>query len=219
MKESAHDHWLGFDLGGTKMFAVVFDGSMQVVGRFRQKTHGQRGKDEGVPRVLWCIEQSLATAGLEAGRLAGIGIGCPGVVDWRDGILVDAPNLGWSNVRLAAAVEEHFGVPARLVNDVDAGTYGEFRQGAGRGAGTLLGVFPGTGLGAGCIVDGRLLRHRRYSCMELGRMRIPSTSLVGNDCGLIPVETACSRLAIASACAMEAYRGRAPTVFELAGTD
>jgi predicted NBD/HSP70 family sugar kinase len=97
----------------------------------------------------------LKEAKVPARALAGIGVGCPGVLDLDDGVILEAPNLGWKRVPLRALLTGWFHCRVVLANDVDAGTYGEYRFGAGKGARTLVGVFPGTGIGGGCVYDGQ----------------------------------------------------------------
>jgi glucokinase len=212
-------HWLGFDLGGTKMQATVFNEKFKVAGAARIKTKDYKGVESGVRGITETIERALHDAGLEHKRLGGIGVGCPGVLDLDKGVIMQAPNLGWRNVALAKILEKEFGCPAVLANDVDAGTFGEYRFGAGKGARCLVGVFPGTGIGGGCVYEGHLLRGRVSSCMEIGHMHMQAK---GRLCGCGRrgcLETVSSRLAISAEAAAAAFRGDAPHLLELAGTD
>jgi len=95
--------WIGFDLGGTKMLAKVFNDDYQTLGRAKQKTHGAKGAKSGLARMVETIEEALDDAGVEADAIAGIGVGCPGPINPGSGRIVEAPNLGWRNV----PVEEH----------------------------------------------------------------------------------------------------------------
>ena len=105
--------------------------------------------------------------------LAGVGVGAPGVIDSVDGTVRQAPNLhGWMEPfgvadALSTALE---GVPVAVDNDVNVGTLAEHRLGAGQGADNLLGVFAGTGIGAGVILDGRLRRGPTGATGEIGHM-------------------------------------------------
>jgi glucokinase len=213
------NYWIGFDLGGTKMLAVAFDGQMRPVGRKRKRTEGNQGSQIGLERIAQSIEGALEEAGVTPGRLAGIGVGCPGPLDLDRGIMLDAPNLGWRDVAIQDFLQSKFGCPARICNDVDAGVYGEFRFGAGRGSRCVLGVFPGTGVGGGCVYEGKILRGRRGSVMEIGHVRVlPEGPMCG--CGLRGcLEAVASRMAISSAAAQAAYRGQAPHLLAEVGTD
>lgn len=219
MKNSARRYWLGFDLGGTKMLATVFSGNFKPVVSVRAKTKGVEGTREVLGRIQGTIAAVLREAGLKAADLGGIGVGCPGPLDLDRGVILDAPNLSWHDVCLKATLEKKFKCPTVIANDVDAGTYGEFRFGAARGARCVLGVFPGTGIGGACVYEGRIIRGRTGSCMELGHVRVQAE---GRLCGCGQrgcLESVASRLAISADAAAAVYRGEAPALQRLAGTD
>lgn len=211
--------WVGFDLGGTKMLCQAFDSSFNALSREREKTRGHEGVNVGLERIASVIRATLSKLQFEPSELGGIGIGCPGPLDLDAGIILSAPNLGWNQVPLKSFLETQFQCPAFILNDVDAGVYGEYRFGAGQGARCLLGVFPGTGIGGGCVYAGELLRGRTGSCMEIGHMQVaPEGPLCG--CGRRGcLEAVSSRLAISAAVIQAAYRGEAPYLMKHFGTD
>jgi glucokinase len=220
MKTSSRNrYWLGFDLGGTKMMATVFDKEFNIVAYRRKKTKNGKGTKGLLDRIVETIEEALQAAHLSSRQLGALGIGCPGWLDLDRGVILLAPNLGLRNVSLKKELAREFGCPVIVSNDVDAGTYGEYRFGAGQGVRCLLGVFPGTGIGGGLVYEGKLFRGRIGSCMEIGHIHMqPKGRLCG--CGRRGcLETVASRLAIAAEAAETAYRGEAPHLFELAGTD
>lgn len=218
-KQAKRQYWVGFDLGGTKMFAVVYDADFQVIGKKRRKTKGNEGVEAGVERLVNTIDEALGEAKVERNEVAGIGVGCPGPLELDKGILLDSPNLGWQNVPLKRKLQETFGCPSFVLNDVDSGIYGEYRFGAAKGAHCAVGVFPGTGIGGGCVYDGKLLRGKTGSVFEIGHMlALPDGPLCG--CGRMGcLEAVASRLAISAAAATAAYRGEAPHLLAEAGTD
>jgi glucokinase len=213
------DCWVGFDLGGTKMLAAVFDGQFRIVSRQRKKTKGHEGVEPGLRRIIGTIEEALEKVEPAARRLTGIGVGCPGPVDMDRGVVLGTPNMPWHDVPVKQALEDQFGCEVAVLNDVDAGVYAEYRFGAARSARCVVGVFPGTGIGGGCVYEGNIFRGRNSSCMEIGHIPIvPNGRLCG--CGQHGcLEAEASRLAISSAAAKAAYRGDAPHLMELAGTD
>jgi glucokinase len=215
----ATDCWVGFDLGGTKMLAQVYDDGLRVLGRERRKTKAAAGTDSGLERIGETIEAALASAGVDKRRLAGIGIGCPGPVDMDRGVLLNPPNLGWRDVAIGQRLGKQFGCPVAVLNDVDAGVYAEYRFGAAKDAKCVVGVFPGTGIGGGCVYRGEILRGSVSSCMEIGHIQVmPEGPLCG--CGRRGcLEAVASRLTIASQAARAAYRGEAPHLYETAETD
>ncbi len=220
MAQSDDDlHWLGFDLGGTKMLATLFNAKFKAIGSDRTKTKGHEGAESGVGRIIKSIRKVLKEADVNEDQLGGIGIGIPGPLDLDRGIILSTPNLGWTDVRIKDILEDEFDCPTVIANDVDAGVYGEFRFGAGRKARTVLGVFPGTGIGGGCVYEGNILRGKTGSCMEIGHVQVaPEGPLCG--CGRRGcLEAVASRLAIASRAAAAAYRGQAPHLLEEVGTD
>jgi glucokinase len=212
-------HWVGFDLGGTKMLATLFDAKFKAIESDRSKTKGHEGAETGVTRIIKSIRKVLKEAGVKEGQLGGIGIGIPGPLDLDQGIIHSTPNLGWTDVRIKDILEKEFECPTVIANDVDAGVYGEYRFGAGRNARTVLGVFPGTGIGGGCVYEGSILRGKTGSCMEIGHVQVaPEGPLCG--CGRRGcLEAVASRLAIASRAAAAAYRGQAPHLLDEVGTD
>lgn len=202
--------WLGIDLGGTKILAEVYDSDWKLIASKKRKTKAEEGQEQGLERLLKTANEALTAANLPPGKLAGVGIGCPGPLDLEKGILITAANLGWKNVKLKELLEKTLGVPAVVANDVDTGVFGEYVAGAGKRARSVLGVFPGTGIGGGLVYEGKVFRGISGSCLELGH----STVLPGGPrcgCGRLGcLEAVASRLAIASAASVAVLRGQAP---------
>jgi len=159
--------WVGIDLGGTKIYAVVFDGA-KVLAEGKAKTPVQGGP--------LAVVDAMAAVVRELGpidRLEGVGVGAPGVIDPSDGTVQQAPNLpGWMEpFDVADALSSALGgVPVVVDNDVNVGTLAEYRLGAGKGADNVLGVFAGTGIGAGVVLDGELRRGPTGAAGEIGHM-------------------------------------------------
>jgi glucokinase len=146
-------------------------------------------------------------------------VGCPGPVEWDKGIVRVAVNLGWQNAKVGQFMEKRFNCPVSVLNDVDAGVYGEHIAGAGKGARSTVGLFPGTGIGGGCVYDGQILRGKKMSCMEIGHIKISGSGRASGSCMPGTLEAEASRLAIAAELAKLAYRGEAPHLFSAVGTD
>ncbi len=202
--------WIGFDLGGTKMMASVLDANYNVLGSARKSTNGSDGVAKGRGKILKAIHEAIQSAGVDPAGIQGIGIGCPGLVNSARGILVFAPNLGWTNMALRKLLQTEFKCAVAVLNDVDAGTFGEYAIGAGKGARSLLGVFPGTGVGAGFVYDGHLVMGRSISAMELGNILFPGTHIGSPVFGTVTLEDLTSRLALASQAGLACYRGQLP---------
>jgi glucokinase len=212
-------YWIGFDLGGTKMQCGVFDKSMKQLGSRRRRTKGELGVDASLERIDATIRKVLDDQKIAPSQLAGIGIGCPGPVEWQKGVVRVAVNLGWKDVPVGKFLKDKFGCPVAVLNDVDAGVYGEYSVGAGKGSRTTLGIFPGTGIGGGCVYDGQILRGKALSCMEIGHIKISSSPRHGAGGMTGTLESEASRLSVAAELAKLAYRGEAPHLFKEAGTE
>lgn len=212
-------YWVGFDLGGSKMLAVVYDLDFRPVARKRKRTRGQGGAVDGLGRMVALIDAALEAASVPREALAGIGFGCPGPLDLDKGVVLEMPNLGWKKVKVKAELERAFACPAVVVNDVDAGVYGEYRFGAAKGARCVVGVFPGTGIGGGAVYEGEILRGAKGSALEIGHVPVirdgPLCGCGRRGC----LEAVAGRLAISAAAAMASYRGEAPALLQGAGTD
>ncbi|MFT5302401.1 MAG: glucokinase [Mariniblastus sp.] len=216
--ESA-EHWIGFDLGGTKMLAVVYDNNFKQIGRARKKTKGRDGMVAGLKRINLVIKEALEDAGIDKTQIKGLGIGCPGPLDLKKRRIRTAPNLGWDDVPVAESIEKEFGFPVAIANDVDAGVFGEYKFGAGKDARCAFGIFPGTGIGGGCVYEGKLFRGANCTCMEIGHIPLMANGPLDGAGNAGSLEALASRLAIASDAAGAAYRGQAPHLLKNAGTD
>jgi glucokinase len=162
---------------------------------------------------------ALTEADVAENELCGVGAGVPGPLDLQKGIVLEAPNLGWKNVNLQDFLSKRFKCPAVVCNDVDAGVFGEYVNGAGRGARCVLGVFPGTGIGGGCVYEGRIFRGSRSTCMEVGFLQMSTAGAAAGTGPVGTLEGIASRLAISAEAAKAVYRGQAPHLKELAGVD
>lgn len=147
----------GLDLGGTKIQAVLVDEHGTVHGRARRPTPQQGGATAIVHELHAALQDVTRSVGMEPSALAGVGIGAPGAVNPATGELLQAGNLpGWdAPFPLAGALSERVQVPVFLGNDVQVAVAAEVRLGAGRAYSSMLGVWWGTGVGGGIIVNGQ----------------------------------------------------------------
>jgi glucokinase len=147
----------GIDLGGTKIEAVVVDARDNVLGSARHPTPTSGGPEAIAKELAAAIEEAAKSAGLNTSDLQGVGIGSPGVIDAETGSVSTARNLpDWEGTfPLAPALSDQIGAPAFVGNDVQVATDAEFKLGAGKPYRSILGVFWGTGVGGGLILDGR----------------------------------------------------------------
>ena len=147
----------GVDLGGTKIQAVIVDGRNEVVGDSRHPTPTSGGPEAITAEIAATLREAAGAAGVDAAVLAGVGVGSPGAVDGREGVVQGARNLSdWDKpFPLGPALESALGTEVTLGNDVQVGIEAEFALGAGSAFSSLLGVFWGTGVGGGLVLDGK----------------------------------------------------------------
>lgn len=172
----------GVDLGGTKILVVVVDGNNKVLARSRAATPHVGGPQAVADQIATNIDDALGQAGADAKDLKGIGVGSPGSVDQASGTVANASNLpDWIEpFPLGGVLSQRFGnLPVRLGNDVSVAVNAEYKLGAGRPYDSLLGVWWGTGVGGGLIIDRRQWDGRGYAG-EFGHMVI---ELGGAKCG------------------------------------
>jgi glucokinase len=146
----------GLDLGGTKVQAVVVDAGSTVLGSARRPTPTRGGPADVAAVLADTLREAAGAAGVRAADLQGVGVGSPGAVDAATGTVSGAGNLpGWAgSYPLGPELGAALGVPVQLGNDVQVATRAEFDLGAGRPFRSLLGVFCGTGVGGGLVLDG-----------------------------------------------------------------
>ena len=174
------DYVVGVDMGGTKILAAVINAKGEIVQQAKTATKPKKGADEVIKRITRCIVEAIGGAELKPSQIRAIGIGSPGPLDPETGVIIFAPNLGWSNVPLKAELEANLSIPTFVDNDVNVGTLGEYAFGAGRGVKNLVGIFVGTGIGGGIILDGKLFHGVNKTAGEVGHMIVKAN---GPRCG------------------------------------
>lgn len=207
---------IGIDLGGTKILAAVVDAEGRILARAKMRTQARRSSSQVIDRIAEAAQEAANSARVSFDRIAAIGIAAPGVLDAEAGVVRFAPNLGWRDVPLAAALRQKLGVPVFLENDVNMGTLAEYVLGAGRGANDVVGIFVGTGIGGGLILNGRLHRGKNGSAGEIGHMVI---QIGGPRCGCGRrgcLESIASRTAIVRDLADAVERGTKSVLTKLA---
>ncbi len=171
---------IGVDLGGTKILAAVIDEDGGILSRAKKKTKAERPAEEILGRLTSVCIEAVEKADISFDEIKGIGIGSPGPLDPEKGMVIETPNLNLTGACITDFVSNELGVPSFLDNDVNVGTFGEFVYGAGQGCKHIVGLFLGTGIGGGVIVDGKLLHGHSFNAGELGHLKVRA---FGAKCG------------------------------------
>jgi len=159
---------LGVDVGGTKTEIILAGRGGRKLGETRIPTEPERGAEATLRRAAEAAREAF---GADIGGAAAVGVSVAGQVG-RRGVLLGAPNLGWTGADVRRLAIAAFNLPAVVVNDVRAATWAEWRLGAGRGVRDLVVLFIGTGVGGGAVIGGRLLEGADGIAGELGHLTV-----------------------------------------------
>jgi len=174
------NYLVGVDLGGTKIRATVFSASLEARGTAKLSTKPQRGAEAVIERVARAVREAVDEADLTFKQVRGVGIGAPGTVDGKTGEVIFAPNLDWHDVPLKQLLEKHLDVPVFVENDCNAAALGVHVVELKSKPRNMLGIFVGTGIGGGLIVNGELYGGFGHAAGEIGHMVI---DVGGPKCG------------------------------------
>ncbi len=173
-------HVVGVDMGGTKILAAVVDASGDILSTAKIPTQAKDDTSIVIDRIAECIQEAIQKSGVTTDTIQAIGIGAPGPLDPETGVVIFAPNLGWKDVPLKTELESRVGIPTFVDNDVNVGTLGEHTYGAGKGIQNLVGIFVGTGIGGGIILNGELFHGASKTAGEIGHIVVKAD---GPKCG------------------------------------
>lgn len=161
---------VGVDLGGTNIKIGIVSDKGKLVKSISIKTEADCGPKNVIANIIKGVELILAKNKL---KIQGIGIGCPGVVSIKKGIVENAPNLpGWKNVKLGPIIKEKFGYKVHLENDANAAAIGELIFGSGKKLDSFVMVTLGTGVGGGIVFNKKIFRGEFGAAGEIGHISI-----------------------------------------------
>ncbi len=172
-KNSEKKYSIGVDLGGTNIVCAIVNYQGKIVNRLKVPTLAERGKEATIKRIIETIHENIVQSSVVPDDIIGIGIGAPGPLDVKRGMINFAPNLpGWRDVPLRKILEDEFNMKVVLENDANAAAWGERCFGAGQGVNNLVCFTLGTGIGGGIIIDGKIYHGNNYGAAELGHMTV-----------------------------------------------
>ena len=159
------------DVGGTKVLGVIFNEKREIIYRLKKRSKTGEANTKSVEEVIvGIVEEMIKESGIKRSELKAIASCAPGVIDSNTGIVLFAPNLPMRNYNMRAVMEEKFGVPFFVGNDVNLGVLGEYKYGVGQGYRNIVGLFVGTGMGGGLILDGKMFTGNLFKGAELGHV-------------------------------------------------
>lgn len=169
---TANKLWIGVDLGGTKILTGLFDNDLQLVRKVKTSTNFEEGGPAVFARIVQTVNQVMSESGITAEQVSGLGLAVPGQIVPNSTIVRYAPNLNWRDFDLKPLFPENWKFPVVIDNDVRMGTYGEWSRGAAKGAANVFGIFAGTGVGGGLILNNQLFHGFNGHAGEIGHIII-----------------------------------------------
>jgi glucokinase len=210
-------HVGAIDLGGTKIYAAIFAPDGRIAGRAVLVTGKDHRPAAVIDRMAAAVRDAAGQAGVPVAALQAVGVGAPGPIEPATGVVTVAPNLDWERVPLRAELECRLGLPVAVDNDVRVAVLAEHLAGAGRGARNMVGVWPGTGIGGGLVLDGRLYTGPHNLAGEIGHITIKAGGPRCGCGGRGHLEALASRTAIVRDIARAVERGEETVLTRYAG--
>jgi glucokinase len=174
------EYYLGLDLGGTKILTGLADSSGKIITRSRRDTEAELGEDKIIENMVATIEDVLEKSGVKKEQIKTLGIGSPGPLDSKKGIIIENANLPWKNVQLVERMESELGIKTLLQNDANAAALGEKWFGAGKNVDNMVYITISTGIGGGAIINQELFTGVNDNACEIGHTVIDPN---GPECG------------------------------------
>ena len=163
---------VGIDLGGTNLKAGLVAENGKAISLMRVATSGD---GRVIPQIIQAVRKTIRRSGVDFSRIVGVGIGTPGIVENKKGILLSQTNIrGWEKIKIKKEIEKILPFPVYADNDVNLITLAELRYGAGKGKRNLVCLTLGTGVGGAIVVDGKVYHGNGFRAGEIGRMVVGS---------------------------------------------
>jgi glucokinase len=163
---------VGIDLGGTKISGAFADLEGNVLSQYTIPTSASEGANAVLDRIIAVINRVIEESGKGIEQISAIGIGSPGPLDSKRGIIIESANLPFKNFNLVAPVKDRFKVPVYLENDANVAAIGEYLFGAGKGTENMVYITVSTGIGGGAVINGRLYKGSTSNALEIGHTTI-----------------------------------------------
>ncbi|QVL33050.1 ROK family protein [Telmatocola sphagniphila] len=168
----ANSYWIGIDLGGTKILSGLFDSKLKLISKIKKHTDADQGGEAVLQRITESVQELITENKVDTAEIRGMGFAVPGQIQPNSSFVRYAPNLNWRDYDLKPLMPKAWKWPVIVDNDVRMGTYGEWTLGAAKGAKNVFGIFAGTGVGGGLILNGELYHGFNGHAGEIGHIVI-----------------------------------------------
>ena len=168
MKEAAKKYYIGIDIGGMTVKGIIMERDGSPLAQGSIATGSKDGGNAMCINIAALISKMADESKINLSEAVGVGVGCPGLIDSKNGTIVFAGNLGLENFPLGKAISNKVGLPVKVTNDANAAALGEAKFGAGKEYSDSILVTLGTGVGGGIIIDGKLFEGGKSAGTEIG---------------------------------------------------
>lgn len=168
MKEAAKKYYIGIDIGGMTVKGIIMERDGSPLAQGSIATGSKDGGNAMCINIAALISKMADESKINLSEAVGVGVGCPGLIDSKNGTIVFAGNLGLENFPLEKAISNKVGLPVKVTNDANAAALGEAKFGAGKEYSDSILVTLGTGVGGGIIIDGKLFEGGKSAGTEIG---------------------------------------------------
>lgn len=163
---------VGVDLGGTKISTAISSLDGEILKQTVVPTKAEEGEQAVLDRIIGTISEVLVGADISKDQVEAIGIGSPGPLDAKKGVIITTPNLPFNNCNVVDPIKDKFGIPVYLDNDANVAAIGEYMFGAGRGCKNIVYFTVSTGVGGGAVLNGQAYRGNTSNALEIGHMTV-----------------------------------------------
>lgn len=210
---------IGIDLGGTKILTAVADLNKKILAEVKVDTEALKGPGHVIGNIVRSAVLAMERSNIKLKDIVKIGVGAPGPIIFKKGIIVSPPNLpGWNKLNLKARLESIFRKPVVVDNDANLAALAESKRGAGKGKQNMIYMTVSTGIGGGIILNGKLFRGSIGGAGEIGHTIIQKEGAPKCGCGNIGcLEVMGSGTAITNMAKRSAKKGS--LILKLAGNN
>ena len=163
---------IGVDLGGTKISTAISTIEGNILANVVLTTKSEEGEAAVLGRIVQSIDEVIVGSSTSIDEIEAIGIGSPGPLDAKKGIIITTPNLPFKNYNLVQPLKEKYNIPVYLDNDANAAAIGEYMFGAGKGKNSIVYFTVSTGVGGGAVLDGKVYRGHTSNALEIGHTTV-----------------------------------------------
>lgn len=165
---------IGIDLGGTAVKMGVLDTSYEILAQTSIPTDAQRPYQEIIADIRKTAATLLTENGYVLSDCLGVGVGSPGTIDSKNGIVLYSNNIHWDHVPFSKILKQYLSVPVYIQNDANCMALGEVLKGAAKGYQNAIFLTLGTGVGGGIVIDGKIFEGGHCGGAELGHIKCGS---------------------------------------------